>query len=186
MLTKRFRRRVERGERGVALVEFALILPLFMTLVLGMFSGGRSYNQNLSLTHAAREGARYGSTLAKLPSGLGPSEWWSSVEDRVVEAAAGDLDISRPGHFICIALVRPNGSTWTDSAGNLYHQVLGTAPGFLPNNCYDDGLNCPPLTGTQCTSRVHVMVGRPASIETIFYTHSFSLESQATARYEPS
>ena len=38
------RLRSEPGERGAALVEFALILPVFMMLVLGMFSGGIAYN----------------------------------------------------------------------------------------------------------------------------------------------
>ena len=45
------------------MVQFALILPLFMMLVLGMLTGGASYNRQLGLTHAALEGARYGATL---------------------------------------------------------------------------------------------------------------------------
>lgn len=177
-MTKRYRRRVERGERGAALVEFALILPLFMTLILGMFSGGRAYNQNLSVTHAAREGARYASTLAKQPTGLAANFWWSAVEDRIVEAAAGDLDLAQTGHFLCVALVKPDGTVWTDSSGNPYSQTLGNPPGFIPANCYSDGL-------TDTFSRVHVLVGRPAQIETLFFTRDLSLRSQGTARYEP-
>ena len=50
-------------ERGAALVEFALILPVFMILVLGTFTGAIAYNQKLDLAHAANEGARYGGTL---------------------------------------------------------------------------------------------------------------------------
>ena len=41
-------------ERGAALVEFALILPVFMILVLGTFTGAIAYNQKLDLAHAAR------------------------------------------------------------------------------------------------------------------------------------
>jgi Flp pilus assembly protein TadG len=33
-----------RTERGAALVEFAIILPVFMIIVLGMFSGAVAYN----------------------------------------------------------------------------------------------------------------------------------------------
>src|SRR5712691_4500636 len=51
------------GERGAAMVEFALLLPVFMMLVMGAFSGAIAYNQKLDLAHAAREGARYGATL---------------------------------------------------------------------------------------------------------------------------
>jgi Flp pilus assembly protein TadG len=48
-----------RGEEGAAAVEFALILPILVFLVLGgMDLGHRFYMQNL-ITNASREGARY-------------------------------------------------------------------------------------------------------------------------------
>jgi Flp pilus assembly protein TadG len=48
----------ERSERGAAAVEFAIILPVLLTLVLGIMEFGRAYNAQLSLTNAAREGVR--------------------------------------------------------------------------------------------------------------------------------
>ncbi|MGH9268978.1 MAG: TadE family protein, partial [Acidimicrobiales bacterium] len=42
-----FRRR-RRPEHGAALVEFALVFPLFFMLVLAMFTGGVAYNAKLS------------------------------------------------------------------------------------------------------------------------------------------
>jgi Flp pilus assembly protein TadG len=45
-------------ERGAAMVEFAIVLPLLVTLVFGIIEFGRAYNAQISLTHAAREGAR--------------------------------------------------------------------------------------------------------------------------------
>ncbi|RKO25566.1 pilus assembly protein [Pseudarthrobacter phenanthrenivorans] len=48
----------EASERGAAAVEFAIILPVLLTLVLGIMEFGRAYNTQLSLTHAAREGVR--------------------------------------------------------------------------------------------------------------------------------
>jgi Flp pilus assembly protein TadG len=50
--------RLMRSERGAAAVEFALVLPLLLTLVLGCIEFGRAYNTQISLTHAARETAR--------------------------------------------------------------------------------------------------------------------------------
>lgn len=48
-----------RGEEGAAAVEFALILPILVFLVLGgMDLGHRFYMQHL-ITNASREGARY-------------------------------------------------------------------------------------------------------------------------------
>src|SRR3954451_24324647 len=45
-------------DSGASAVEFALILPLFLLLVLGMIDFGRAYNMQLALTEAAREGVR--------------------------------------------------------------------------------------------------------------------------------
>ncbi len=49
-------------ERGAALVEFALVLPLLMLLLLGIFTTARAWNVHNTIDHAAREAARYGAT----------------------------------------------------------------------------------------------------------------------------
>src|SRR5919204_4685411 len=52
------RRRRLREERGVALVELALVLPLVMVLLLGMLDFGKAFNEWIDETHLANEGAR--------------------------------------------------------------------------------------------------------------------------------
>ncbi len=47
-----------RSDGGAAAVEFALILPIFVLLVFGIVEFGRLFNTQVSLTGAAREGAR--------------------------------------------------------------------------------------------------------------------------------
>ncbi len=47
-----------RCRKGQALVEFALVLPLLMLLILGIVEFGRAWNAKQILTDAAREGAR--------------------------------------------------------------------------------------------------------------------------------
>lgn len=49
-------------QRGAAAVEFALILPLLLFMVLGVIDYGVFFSQNISLQNAAREGARQGVT----------------------------------------------------------------------------------------------------------------------------
>lgn len=47
-------------EGGVALVEFAMVLPLLLVLVFGIVDFGRAFQTWITLTNAAREGARLG------------------------------------------------------------------------------------------------------------------------------
>ena len=53
----RARRRFRTAD-GQAVVEFALVLPLLMLLILGIIKGGILYNNYLSLTDSVRSGAR--------------------------------------------------------------------------------------------------------------------------------
>lgn len=46
------------SQRGAAAVEFALVLPMLLAILLGIIECGRAYNVQISLTHAARETAR--------------------------------------------------------------------------------------------------------------------------------
>jgi Flp pilus assembly protein TadG len=46
------------NDHGAAAVEFALIVPILLLLLFGIFEFGRAYNTQISLSGAAREGAR--------------------------------------------------------------------------------------------------------------------------------
>lgn len=48
----------EPSERGAAAVEFAILLPVLLMLVLGTIEFGRAYNAQITLTNAARDGVR--------------------------------------------------------------------------------------------------------------------------------
>ena len=50
-------RRSHRDD-GAAALEFALVLPLLLLLLFGIVDFSRAYNTHISLTAAAREGAR--------------------------------------------------------------------------------------------------------------------------------
>jgi Flp pilus assembly protein TadG len=50
-----------RGERGGALVEFAMAFPVFMLLLLAVVDMGVNYGDRVQTAHAAREAARAGS-----------------------------------------------------------------------------------------------------------------------------
>ncbi|MDN3934952.1 TadE/TadG family type IV pilus assembly protein [Arthrobacter sp. YD4] len=46
------------NERGAVAVEFALLAPVLVMLLLGIMEFGRAYNVQVSLSSAAREGVR--------------------------------------------------------------------------------------------------------------------------------
>lgn len=53
--------RTRGGEQGANLVEFALVLPLLILLLVGVADFGRAFNSYLVITNASREGARFAS-----------------------------------------------------------------------------------------------------------------------------
>lgn len=53
------RRHIEARSRGQSLVEFALVLPLFLMFVAAALDLGRVFYANITLNNAAREGAMY-------------------------------------------------------------------------------------------------------------------------------
>lgn len=46
------------NDRGATAVEFALLLPMLLLIVFGIVDFGRALNAQITLTQAAREGAR--------------------------------------------------------------------------------------------------------------------------------
>ncbi|MBM3672892.1 MAG: pilus assembly protein [Actinobacteria bacterium] len=67
MRERRVRRPAERSrlgrggrQRGSALIEFAVVLPILVTLVFGMIEFGIAFNNNIALRQGVREAARQG------------------------------------------------------------------------------------------------------------------------------
>jgi len=78
-------RRIRRDERGQATVEFALILPLLLTLVLGVIEFGRAWNLAQVATDAVRESTR----RCVLADNTTYTAAWVDVDIRNRMAAAG-------------------------------------------------------------------------------------------------
>ena len=52
------RTKLRRNERGAALIETAITIPIILLIAVGIFEFGRAYQTWQVLTNAAREGAR--------------------------------------------------------------------------------------------------------------------------------
>ena len=83
-----------RGERGQALVEFAIVLPVLLALVTAIAELGLTFNKYLTLTDAVRTGARVAAT-----SGTSAD---ATIRDAVRSSATGlsladsQITITRP------------------------------------------------------------------------------------------
>lgn len=86
----RVRRHTIREERGQTLTEFAMILPILLLVLFGIVQLGIVFNHYVTLTDAARAGARKAvvSRQASSPS---------SVTSAAVRASATNLDQSKLG-----------------------------------------------------------------------------------------
>ncbi len=74
-----------RRRRGTAAVEFAVVLPLLLALVLGCVDFGRFAHSYIALTNAARAGAGFGGSHPYTPATL--ATW----QDQVRQAVADEL-----------------------------------------------------------------------------------------------
>jgi TadE-like protein len=153
------------SERGAALVEFALVLPLIMALILGLVTGGAAYNRKLSLTNAVREGSRFGATLD------GSTSWAANVQTRTVEIAGGDLSGTSQ---VCVQLVK-NGSVVVQ--GGYTYQALGSS-------C--SSIAAPTVTApaTDCVVKVWAARVNQDKLQVMFFSSNLTLTSKSVARYE--
>ena len=61
-------RSIRATETGQSLVEFAMVLPLFLVLLFGLVDFGRAFYSWMVITNGAREGARAGAVQKDWPT----------------------------------------------------------------------------------------------------------------------
>lgn len=84
-------------DSGAAMVEFALVLPLLLTLVLGLMDFGRALNYWIDQTHLANEAARW-AVVNRNPGVDG-----GQTLQQYIKAQAGAADLrSASGASVCI------------------------------------------------------------------------------------
>jgi Flp pilus assembly protein TadG len=78
------------GERAVSTVEFALVAPLLILLLVGILDIARGINAYVTVSSASREGARY----AMLRPTSAPSAIASAARDRVVPLDPNQITVT--------------------------------------------------------------------------------------------
>ena len=161
-------------DRGAVLVEFAFTMPLLVMLLLGMFTGGFTFNQKLSIANGVREGSRYGATLSFTAAG-GTNAWLAAVANVTQSSAEGNLAATAPNMQICVAYI--GSGTGTDTTVSLLRTSSGDSTGT--SQCFSDGRP----SGER---RVQVTARRNGSIEYLVGTATPTLTSQSVTKFEAS
>ncbi|MGD8684218.1 MAG: pilus assembly protein [Chloroflexota bacterium] len=121
-------------ERGQALVELAVVLPVFALVVFGAFDVGRAVYTNSVLSQAAREGARLGATEAG----------WVGVPDPGCVSEAGAITASNPGAHVCPATAADLKAHIVEAADRM---TVGVGSVDVYISCHEGAPDDPPPTG---------------------------------------
>lgn len=134
-LGKRSRRR-RSVSRGQALVEFALFVPLMMTLVVGATDISTLLDDHLNVVYASRAGARVGSVIGNYSP---PSPGQYTADCAIIGAVQSALASTRNVQITQIAIYQA-GTTGVYSAGLPQDIYAGNAV------CNADGTVTPPAS----------------------------------------
>ena len=85
---------LKRDERGVAVIEIAIVLPVLILFIYGIFQIGILYQANAGMQHALGEGARF-ATLCKPVTGGCNVATDAEVKAKMNSAVFG----TKPGTF---------------------------------------------------------------------------------------
>lgn len=88
-------------DRGAALIEAAMIIPILLLFTFGIWATARAWSINNTLEHAAREGARYGATIDPWDTGTSPGAVRAIIDADLQASAINPATITP----VCIAQV---------------------------------------------------------------------------------
>jgi Flp pilus assembly protein TadG len=109
-----------RDDRGQALVEFALVVPILLLLVLGIVDFARAWNIYEVLTDAAREGAR----VIVVDNGLG----YDDARTRIQEAGGRAGITIDPANILISESALASGGTATTVRIEFEHELRFIGP----------------------------------------------------------
>ena len=178
-----------RSQRGQSLVEFAMILPVIMFLLLGMVEMGFAINHNTSIVTATRQGARVGAELVNGSSvhHCSDSTNAATVDPQIIAAVEGVL--TSPGSPVAVSQVTqivifevkddgtaahnmtPSGNknVWVSSVDGTGHPTGYLLPGSTTQHMYFS----PSTTSTYPASGRCGTGAAPAIGVSITYTYKF-------------
>ncbi len=102
-----WRRRPKGSERSQSMVEFALVVPLFLVLVMGIIDFSMGFGSYVQLRNAAREGARF--AVVGNPAGSYPTDCTGSVTNNVIGRVCTDVSDLNLADMQSVSVQYPDG-----------------------------------------------------------------------------
>jgi Flp pilus assembly protein TadG len=88
---RKIKTRKIKDQAGASAVELALIMPLLVMILFAIFQFGIAFNNWISLTHAAREGARLAAVGQYDESRIRESSPTVTIQDVSVDGLGGNI-----------------------------------------------------------------------------------------------
>jgi Flp pilus assembly protein TadG len=129
------------GESGVALVEFALVLPLLLILLFGALDFGKAFNYWIDGTHLANEGARF-AAVDKNPGSGTLQQYIQQQADTPELRDGGTASVPSPLE-VCVEF--PAG---TAEVGDPVHVTASVTYNWLPFLGNELGITQTTITGS--------------------------------------
>jgi len=112
------------NRRGQSIVEFALVLPLVLLLVVGMLEFARAWNLHQTMTDAAREGARRAVLADTWPVDSVYAPMWRYLQQAGYDPSYAAMGVCDAPSTSCATTSRPAAGTKWKSHGDLVTIVL--------------------------------------------------------------
>ena len=129
----RYQNQKRRGYQAQAIVEFAIVLPVLMMLLVGILEVGRMIYTYAAVHNASREAVRYASAVGKDDNGKFKYNYCAGIEERA----------RRSAYFVPLTIVIE------------YYSGSSTTP---TDTCNDDGSGSDPAVSVSSGDRVKVTV----------------------------
>ena len=129
------------NDKGAALVEMALVVPLLLLLLLGITDFARALLTNITVVEAAQEGALYASYYPNVPADI-QQRVADSVDDITIDPGADvttAVDLAACTATVTVdhdyPLITPVGKAFIGDTVTLSHTVTSTvfAGGCVPS-----------------------------------------------------
>lgn len=123
-----------KNQKGQAIVETAIILPLLILLIMGLFEFGRFLYLKNTINNAARAGARSAAVTAKFDASLHPDGMAATGVTHAMSCTDSEYTASNGAVYrsICDSLF--NGIPKNEVVADITYTELATPAGLSPGD----------------------------------------------------